>query len=63
MQASVHEFDASSGTGSVLLDDGVRLPFDAEAFWPSGLRLLRVGQRVSIEVEHDRVVALRINGV
>jgi 2-phospho-L-lactate/phosphoenolpyruvate guanylyltransferase len=63
MQASVHDFDASSGSGSVLLDDGVRLPFAPQAFWRSGLRLLRVGQRVSVEVEHDQVVALRVNGV
>jgi 2-phospho-L-lactate/phosphoenolpyruvate guanylyltransferase len=49
MQATVHEFDPTTGAGSVLLDDGRRLLFDAEAFWGSGLRLLRVGQRLTIE--------------
>ncbi|HEX3004698.1 MAG TPA: hypothetical protein VHO27_10820 [Angustibacter sp.] len=63
MQASVHEFDRSTGAGSVLLDDGTRLPFVADAFERSGLRLLRVGQRLTVEVVDDRVVALRIVGV
>lgn len=51
MQASVHTFDPASGTGSVLLDSGRLLPFDAEVFGASGLRLLRLGQRVSVETE------------
>ncbi len=63
MQASVHEFDGASGAGSVLLDDGVRVPFDPDAFWRSGLRLLRVGQRVTVDVRDGRVVTLGINGV
>ncbi|KQX69582.1 hypothetical protein [Angustibacter sp. Root456] len=63
MQASVHEFDTTTGAGSVLLDDGTRLPFAAEAFERSGLRLLRVGQRLTVEVADDRVVGLRIVGV
>ena len=63
MQASVHEFDSATGAGSVLLDDGVRLPFDADAFERSGLRHLRVGQRLSIDTDDGRVVALRIQGV
>ena len=41
MQGSVHEFDPTTGAGSVLLDDGRRVPFDADAFPRSGLRLLR----------------------
>lgn len=63
MQASVHEFDGTTGAGSVLLDDGTRLPLAADAFARSGLRLLRVGQRLTVEVADDRVVALRIVGV
>jgi hypothetical protein len=35
----------------VLLDDGLRLPFDATAFARSGLRSLRLGQRVRLEIE------------
>lgn len=49
MQATVRHFDALTHAGTVVLDDGVELPFDAQAFAASGLRLLRVGQRVRIE--------------
>ena len=63
MQATVHEFDVATGAGSVLLDDGLRLPFDAEAFERSGLRLLRTGQRVTIQLADGRVTAVGINGV
>ena len=49
MQATVRSFDPRSRSGTVLLDDGVELPYDAAAFRSSGLRLLRVGQRVRIE--------------
>lgn len=49
MQASVHTFDLQTGNGSVLLDTGRLLPFDAEVFASSGLRHLRTGQRVSVE--------------
>lgn len=49
MQATVRHFDAATRSGTVVLDDGVELPFDSQAFAASGLRLLRVGQRVRIE--------------
>jgi 2-phospho-L-lactate guanylyltransferase len=45
----VSEFDTATGNGAVLLDDGTRVPFPAAAFAASGLRLLRVGQRVRLE--------------
>lgn len=51
MQASVHTFDLASRSGSVLLDTGRMLPFEADVFEASGLRHVRVGQRVSVEVE------------
>jgi len=63
VQATVHDFDPSSGAGSVLLDDGSRLPFAGAAFEGSGLRLLRPGQRLTVEVRDDEVVALRLLGV
>ncbi|MBC9821529.1 2-phospho-L-lactate guanylyltransferase [Terrabacter sp. MAHUQ-38] len=63
MQASVHRFDPETHTGSVLRDDGVELRFEAAAFDASGLRLLRVGQRLTIDVVDDHVVGLRIVGV
>ena len=48
MQATVSRFDDATGGGAVLLDDGVELPFAADALTGSGLRLLRPGQRVRI---------------
>jgi 2-phospho-L-lactate guanylyltransferase len=63
MQATVHRFDPETHTGSVLRDDGVELRFEAPAFDASGLRLLRLGQRLSVDVVDDLVVALRIVGV
>lgn len=48
-QGSVHTFEPSTGAGSVLLDTGEELAFSADAFADSGLRLLRPGQRVSLD--------------
>jgi len=48
MQATVREFDAADGSGSVFLDDGTVYGFGPEVFAASGLRLLRRGQRVAI---------------
>ena len=63
MQATVHTFDPDTGAGSVLTDDGTRLPFAPPAFEGSGLRLLRAGQRLTVEVRDDEVVALRLLGI
>ena len=49
MQGTVASFDPQRHHGSLLLDDGSALDFSADAFAASGLRLLRVGQRVRIE--------------
>ncbi|MDQ0949404.1 cold shock CspA family protein [Streptomyces phaeochromogenes] len=51
MQATAYTYDPETRTGQVLLDDGTPVPFDAPAFDKGGLRLLRPGQRVRIEVE------------
>ncbi|WP_260333800.1 hypothetical protein [Streptomyces beigongshangae] len=53
MQATAYTYDPDTRTGQVLLDDGTPVPFDAPAFDRGGLRLLRPGQRVRIEVEGD----------
>lgn len=58
-QGSVHTFEQMSGAGSVLLDTGEELPFSAEAFAASGLRLLRAGQRVSLD-QDDRGEITRV---
>jgi 2-phospho-L-lactate guanylyltransferase len=50
MQATAYTYDVQTRCGSVLLDDGTPLPFDAAAFDAGDLRLLRPGQRVRIEV-------------
>lgn len=51
MQATSYTYDPDTRCGSVLLDDGTPVPFDAAAFDAGGLRLLRSGQRVRIETE------------
>jgi cold shock CspA family protein len=50
VQATVYRFDPETGSGSVVTDAGLVMPFDAEAFATSGLRLLRPGQRLGITV-------------
>lgn len=51
MQATAFTYDPETRGGSVLLDDGTPLPFDAAAFDAGGLRLLRPGQRVRIRTD------------
>jgi cold shock CspA family protein len=63
MQASVHRYDDQNGSGSVLLDDGREIPFDAKVMDASGLRLLRPGQRVSIEMTPTALTRLWIVGI
>ncbi len=53
MQASIFDWDEQMRSGSVLLDDGTLLPYDAEAFDAGSMRLARVGQRVRISVEGE----------
>lgn len=62
MQATVATFSADTRSGTVLLDDGTELPFDAAAFDAGGLRLLRLGQRVRIKVESGNADADREGG-
>jgi 2-phospho-L-lactate guanylyltransferase len=63
MQATVHRYDEQTRSGSVLQDDGIEVPFDADAFDTSGLRLVRPGQRLTVEVEGGQVTSLFIVGV
>ena len=51
VQGTIATFDPDSRSGTLLLDDGIELTFDAEAFDRSGLRQLRPGQRVTIQSE------------
>ncbi len=50
-QATVHEFDATTGAGSVIADDGLVVPFSPEVFDASPLLTLRVGQRLRVVVD------------
>ncbi|GAA0429114.1 hypothetical protein [Streptomyces luteireticuli] len=63
MQATAYTYDPETRSGSVLLDDGTPVPFDAAAFDAGGLRLLRPGQRVRIECEgaQDAPEGLRVS--
>ncbi|MEV4275332.1 cold-shock protein [Actinoplanes xinjiangensis] len=56
MQGTIATFDTGTRTGTLLLDDGTPLEFGAEAFQRSGLRLLRLGQRVTVESDATGVV-------
>jgi 2-phospho-L-lactate guanylyltransferase len=49
MQGTVATYDAETRSGTLLLDDGTEVAFPRAAFDASGLRLLRLGQRVRIE--------------
>lgn len=51
MQGTIATFDPDTRSGTILLDDGTELAYDAAAFEASGLRRLRSGQRVDIEAE------------
>lgn len=64
MQGTVARFNEDA-SGEVVLDSateaGRRVAFDAAAFAVSGLRFLRPGQRVQLDVDDDgSVVAIRV---
>jgi cold shock CspA family protein len=64
MQGTVATYDAETHTGKLLLDDGTELAFGAAAFEASGLRLLRLGQRLSIDAGEDGTVRqVRLPGI
>lgn len=51
MQATVRSFDPETHAGELLLDDGSPLSFPGRAFDASGLRFLRLGQRVRVDLD------------
>jgi 2-phospho-L-lactate guanylyltransferase len=57
MQGTIATFDPGTHTGTLLLDDGTEMAFPATAFARSGLRLLRLGQRVTVETDSSGTVA------
>jgi cold shock CspA family protein len=60
VQATVSSFDPATSSGELLLDDGVRLRFGADALQGGGLLHLRPGQRVHIEADGTVVRAVAI---
>lgn len=56
MQGTVAIYDPRTRSGTLLLDDGRQVPFPPAAFDASGLRLLRLGQRVRVEHDADGAV-------
>lgn len=58
VQATIYAMEA--GEGSALLDDGLEVEVPAEALIGSGLRFLRPGQRVSIELDESGTRATRV---
>ena len=63
MQANVHRYHDENHSGSVLLDDGREIPFDGKVFDASGLRQVRPGQRVSVEMSATELTRLWIVGI
>ena len=64
MQGTVATFDPQTHRGTLLLDDGSELAFPAAAFESSGLRLLRLGQRVVVESDPaGTVTRVRLPGI
>ena len=59
VQATIHRIEPD-GSGSALLDDGLEVVVPPGAAVASGLRHLRVGQRVSVELDEAGRVATRV---
>ncbi|WP_392542644.1 2-phospho-L-lactate guanylyltransferase [Oryzobacter telluris] len=59
VQATIHRIE-DDGSGSALLDDGVEVVLLPGAATSSGLRHLRVGQRVSVELDDAGRAATRV---
>jgi 2-phospho-L-lactate guanylyltransferase len=59
VQATIHRIEPD-GSGSALLDDGLEVSVPPGAAVASGLRHLRVGQRVSVELDETGEVATRV---
>ena len=58
-QGTIKDFDDQERTGSLLMEDSTEVAIDAVSVEGSGLRSLRLGQRVRFEVveESGRKVA------
>jgi ABC-type nitrate/sulfonate/bicarbonate transport system permease component len=52
-QGTVRDFDEQERTGSLLMDDRTEVQIDATSVEGSGLRLLRIGQRVRFDLVEE----------
>jgi cold shock CspA family protein len=59
-QGTVKSFDATTKTGTLVDDTLAEFRYDAAAFVSSGLRELRIGQRVRFERDGDAISQLNI---
>jgi len=60
VQATIHRAPGGTEPGAALLDDGLEVVVPLEAVEGSGLRHLRVGQRVTLELDEDGRTATRV---
>jgi cold shock CspA family protein len=52
-QGTIKEYLIDERTGSLLLDDHTEVGIDADSTLGSGIRYLRIGQRVSLDVAEE----------
>lgn len=52
-QGTIKEFDVESRTGVLLQEDRTEVRIDATSIEGSGVRLLRIGQRVKFDVVEE----------
>ena len=52
-QGTIKDYIIDARTGSLLLDDHTEVAIDADSTEGSGIRYLRIGQRVSLEVAEE----------
>jgi cold shock CspA family protein len=50
-QGTIKDFDEEGRTGVLLTDDRAEVVIDADSFDTSGIRTLRIGQRVKFKTE------------
>ena len=50
-QGTIKDFDEEARTGVLLTDDRTEVVIDADSLDASGIRTLRIGQRVKFETE------------
>ena len=60
VQATIHRPPGDEEPGAALLDDGIEVVVPTAAVEGSGLRHLRIGQRVTVELDDDGRTATRV---